>query len=319
MTSIDILQNNRSYKRKPDTERTVRSYDFKETSRFPKECMNILDTIYDNYVRSLTSKLSARLGVTLDIQINSISQMTYEEYGAKNRQDMVTFIFEMSPMDGLFCLNLSNEIAFICIDTICGGTLDYKQVSREFTDVEKSLLNLIIAYLLEPINNSWKNYLAVEPKFKTIEVKLENTQYFTPHDLMVSVDIDIVMPDGSKYLLNFILPYHSMESQIDKLVSFNKINQKTMDPSESSIEIIGNHLKNSFVDMDVILGKTTLTLSEINHMKAGDVFSIDKKVGELLSIVVGDQEYFRGQLGIRKKKIAIQVLEILNNHSEGDV
>ena len=106
---------------------------------------------------------------------------------------------------------------------------------------------------------------------------------------------------------------------MDKLVSFNKINQKTMEPSESSIEIIGQHLKNSSVDMDVILGKTTLTLSEISHMKAGDVFSIDKKIGELLSIVVGNQEYFRGQLGIRKKKLAIQVLEILNNHSEGDM
>ncbi len=319
MTSNDILQNNRSYTRKPEIERTVRSYDFKETSRFPKECMNILDTIHENYVRSLTSKLSARLGITLDIQINSISQMTYEEYSAKNRHDMVTFIFEMSPMDGFFYLNLSNEVAFICIDTICGGTLDYKQVSREFTDVEKSLLNLIVAYLLEPVSNSWKNYLAVETKFKTIEVNLENTQYFTPHDLMVSVDIDITMPEGSKYLLNFILPYHSMESQMDKLVSFNKINQKTMEPSESSIEIIGQHLKNSSVDMDVILGKTTLTLSEISHMKAGDVFSIDKKIGELLSIVVGNQEYFRGQLGIRKKKLAIQVLEILNNHSEGDM
>lgn len=319
MTSNDILQNNRNYSYKHDAERVVRSYDFKETNRFPKECMNILDTIHDNYVRSLTSKLSARLGVKLDIQLKSISQMTYEEYSAKNCQDMVTFMFEMSPMDGLFCLNLSNEVAFICIDTICGGTLDYKQVSREFTDVEKSLLNLIVAYLLEPIGSSWKNYLEVEPKFKAIEVNLGNTQYFAPHDLMVSVDIDIVMPDRSKYLLNFILPYHSMESQIDKLVSFNKINQKTMAPSESSIELIGQHLKQSFVNMDVILGKTTLKLSEINHLKVGDVFPIDTKVGELLPLVVGEQEYFRGQLGIRKKRLAIQVLEVLNNEFEGDV
>lgn len=319
MTSNDILHNNRNYSHKYDAERVVRSYDFKETNRFPKECMNILDTIHDNYVRSLTSKLSARLGLALDIQLKSISQMTYEEYSAKNRHDMVTFIFEMSPMDGLFYLNLSNEVAFLCIDTICGGTIDYKQISREFTDVEKSLLTLIVAYLLEPTSNSWKNYLEVETKLKTIEENLENTQYFTPHDLIVSVDIDIIMPNGSKYLLNLILPYHSMESQIDKLVSFNKINQKTMAPSESSMELIGQHLKNSFVNMDVILGKTTLKLSEINHLKVGDVFPIDTKVGELLPVVVEGQEYFRGQLGMRKKRLAIQVLEILNNQDEGDV
>lgn len=297
----------------------VRSYDFKETNRFPKECMNILDTIHDNYVRSLTSKLSARLGVTLDIQLKTISQMTYEEYNAKKRDDMVTFIFEMSPMEGLFYLNLSNEVAFICIDTICGGAIEYKQVSREFTDVEKSLLSLIVAYLLEPIRSSWKNYLEVETNLKTIEVNLENTQYFTPHDLIVSVDIDIVMPDGAKYLLNFILPYHSMENQIDKLVSFNKINQKTMAPSESSMELIGQHLKHSFVNMDVILGKTTLKLSEINQLKVGDVFPIDTKVGELLPLVVEGQEYFRGQLGMRKKRLAIQVLEVLNSQCEGDI
>ncbi len=319
MTSNDILHNNRNYSQKYDTERVVRSYDFKETNRFPKECMNILDTIHDNYVRSLTSKLSARLGVTLDIQIKGISQMTYEEYSTQNSNDMVTFIFEMSPMDGLFYLNLSNEVAFICIDTICGGAIDYKQVSREFTDVEKSLLSLIVAYLLEPIGSSWRNYLEVETKLKTIEVNLENTQYFAPHDLIVSVNIDIIMPDGSKYLLNFILPYHSMESQIDQLVSFNKINQKTMAPSERSMDLISQHLKHSFVNMDVILGKTTLNLSEINHLKVGDVFPIDTKVGELLPLVVEGQEYFRGQLGMRKKRLAIQVLEILNNQYEGDV
>ena len=315
MTENHLLNSHR----KPDSDRVIRSYDFKETNRFPKECMNILDTIHDNYVRLLTSKLSARLGGTLDIQLKSLSQMTYEEYVTQGRHDMVSIVYEMAPMEGLFYLNLNNEVAFLCIDTICGGAMDYKQVDREFTEVEKSLLKLIAAYLLEPINGSWKNYLTVETRFKTIEVNLENTQYLVPHDLVVAVDMEIKMPSGEKYLLNFILPYHSMESQIDQLVSFNKINQKTMEPSQSSMDLIGEHLRNSFVDLNVILGKATLTLSEINHLKVGDIFPIDTKLGELLSLVVEEQEYFRGQLGIRKKKLAVQVLEILNKHSEGDV
>ncbi|MDB8551162.1 flagellar motor switch protein FliM [Turicibacter sanguinis] len=319
MTSNEILRNNRNYGAKSDAERVVRSYDFKETNRFPKECMNILDTIHDNYVRSLASKLSARLGVALNIKIKSISQMTFEEYDVKKRKNMVTFIYEMVPMEGIFCLSLSNEVAFICIDSICGGTLNHKQVAREFTDVEKSLLHLIVSYLLEPISSSWKNYLDIKTQFKTIEVNLENTQYFTPHDLLVSVDIDIEMPWGEKYILNFILPYHSMENQIDNLVSFNKISQKIMEPSPESINLISQQLKQSLINMEVILGRTSLTLSEINHLQVGDVFSIDTKIGELLSIVLEDQEYFRGQLGIKNKKLAIQILEVINNHSEGEV
>lgn len=317
MASNEILHHH-SYMHKEHNERVVRHYDFKETNRFPKECMQILHTIYANYVRALTSNLAARIGRAVDVELKSISQMTFEEYDVMSRTDNVTFIFEMEPMDRFFYLNLSNEIAFVCIDSICGGSVEYKQVAREFTDLEKSLLNLIAAYLLEPVNSSWKNYLDVKTKFKSIELHLENTQYFTPQDLIVLVDFVIIMSDGSKYSLNFILPYHSMENQIDNLISANQINLKTMEPCESSMDLIGQHLKNSLVDLEVVLGKTTLTLSEINQLQVGNVFSVDRKVGELLPLVVENQAYFLGQLGILKKKLAIQVLEVLNNPSEGD-
>ena len=56
------------------------SYDFRRPSKFSKEQIRTLQVIHENYARILGNFLTAYLRVPVQIQLVSVSQVTYEEF-----------------------------------------------------------------------------------------------------------------------------------------------------------------------------------------------------------------------------------------------
>ena len=57
-----------------------RNYDFRRPSKFSKEQIRTLQFLHENYARSLANFLAAYLRVPVQVQLASVSQVTYEEF-----------------------------------------------------------------------------------------------------------------------------------------------------------------------------------------------------------------------------------------------
>lgn len=319
MGSQMMTINRRKFLRRSEAElqRLAKSYDFKKTNRFPKESITILENIYSTYVRTLTNTLSARLGAPVKMHIESISQMKYLDYMMQNEEGMVTSIFTMEPIQGSFFLNVSSPLAFMCIDSICGGSLGTHSFQRDFTEIEKKLLTILVGYLLEPLTKSWSDYASITPMLKSLEFNLFNMQYVTDDESVVVVDIMVEVIDGHYYPLNFILPYRSMEGLLEKFVKLVTPDQHMVEPNQESMTLLETQLKNSQIEMEVLLGKTALPVSKINQLKVGEVIKLNSKVSDLLPIMTEEQIHFYVQPGMHSNKLAVQVVEIADELTKG--
>ena len=320
MNSQIVSYNRSKHERRSDAELKALavSYDFKKTNRFPKESMYILESVYSNYARLLTNTLSARLGSQINVQIESISQMKYIDYTLQNLNDGVTSVFTMEPLQGSFFLNIHNSLAFMCIDSICGGSIGYKPINREYTEIEKKLLSILIGYFLDPLKKSWQDYIKLSPTFKSLEFNLFNLQYIGDDESIAAVDITIQVGENNYYPISYILPYRSIESILENFSKIINPDQQTVSPTKESMASIENQLKSSEIEMKVILGKTNLEISKISQLKVGEVIPLTSKVNDLLPLVTEDSTYFYVQPGMCSNKLAVQVVEILNEMAKGD-
>ena len=83
------------------------------------------------------------------------------------------------------------------------------------------------------------------------------------------------------------------------------MNNSDEDNSEELKKVIDNET----VEVVCELGKSHLTMDEINKMQPGDVIKIDKYVNEPAEILYNNLSKYTAEVGIKNGKYAIKVLE----------
>ena len=90
----------------------TKHYDFKR-QKFSKDVVRALELIHDNYGRIISNYLTAHLRSNVKVRIESVEQMTYEEFIHSIPATTVLSLFKMPPLEGQLILkqmgNLSLE------------------------------------------------------------------------------------------------------------------------------------------------------------------------------------------------------------------
>jgi flagellar motor switch protein FliN/FliY len=70
------------------------------------------------------------------------------------------------------------------------------------------------------------------------------------------------------------------------------------------------------IEISVVLGQTTLSISEILKLGKGAIFELDKKVGEPVDLFVNGRCVARGEVVIVDENIGVTMTEIIKNDKE---
>ena len=89
-----------------------RNYDFRRPSKFSKEQIRTLQFLHENYARSLTNFLAAYLRVPVQVQLASVSQVTYEEFVFSLPVPTLVTVFKMSEEMGSSLLETNPPLFF---------------------------------------------------------------------------------------------------------------------------------------------------------------------------------------------------------------
>ena len=94
--------------------------------------------------------------------------------------------------------------------------------------------------------------------------------------------------------------------QISQQVHF----MRKMSPEMSHVtqEQIHGIVTKAVAPLDAVLGKTQLTLSEINQLQVGDVIQLDASIHDPVCVTVGGIPRFHGIRGRRGEQGAVQVV-----------
>lgn len=296
---------------KPESsEKHVKDYDFARPSKFGKEQLRTLEIIFDNYARLISSYLSGYLRTHAQVEVMNAEQLIYNEFSNSLTNPVILAMVDFMPLKGSIVLEISAAIGYCIIDRILGGKGGTLQKLRDFSEIEKILLERIIFQLLGFMREPWETVINLSPKLDKIETNSQFAQIISPNEMTALVTLSIKIGEIEGFI-NICIPHLVIEPIMNKLNTKYWFGSKDEDEGDIYKEKIASSLEYAKVPVTAILGHTYITVGEFVSLQAGDVIKIDSFVNSDLDVDVGNLLKFYAKPGIRKGKNAIQITSIV--------
>ena len=215
--------------------RKIQIYDFKRPNKLKENQISMLLIMHKIFARLAASSLSERLCSTVHVIGTSVDQLTYEEFTRCIPAQTTFAVVGMDPLHGYAALEIDPKISFTIIDKICGGPGNEMESQRELTDIETSIMEDIVIQLLENIREAWIRVTDLRPRLDRI---ITNPQYFqivSPTEMVILVTMEIKVGDVEG-VINFCIPYCTIEPIIEKISPFYQYNTKHIPVIDSKIK-----------------------------------------------------------------------------------
>lgn len=323
-SQIDALLNSMNAGTLPDepaeknAEKKYKKYDFYSPKKFTKDRLKMLNGVYENYARVVSSCLNSLLRVTSEVEIVTVEEQRYYEFSnALTEYDALTLVDVLLPDNSQqdpIILHTSRELMYNMVDRMLGGDGQDAEtdLSKSFTDIELSLYESIIKYLIPLMKDGWSNYLDLEFKFDKLETNPSMMQTIGMDEIIVIVVLDVNV-QSLVGKINICLPANLL-TRIFSIFERTSSGNRAKDANkEKSTEEIMASIKESSLEVKAELGETQLLLSDVFHMQVGDVINLSKPKDSDIYLYIGDKPWFKGKLGVHNKNLAVKISEVCDD------
>jgi len=301
-------------KKADEPPKKVRVYDFRRPSKFSKEQIHTIQAIHENYARLLATYFSAHLRTVVQITVHSVEQLTYDEFIRSLSNPTIINIFQMDPLEGNAILEINPSIVFIIIDRLFGGPGQAPENIRDLTDIERVVVEKVVARVLEILREAWESIIQLRPKLDMIETNPLFTQIVSPSEMVVLISFRTQFGENEG-LINLCIPYIVVEPIMSKLSAHYWFAGTAKETTQENIYRITKQIQKANLHISAVLGKATIRVGELLELQAGDVIMLDNKVTDPVEVLVGSKKKFLGRPGIVGSKLAVQITSVIK---EGD-
>ena len=300
------------------SERKIKVYDFKRPDKFSKDQLRAIQMIHESFARQLTTSLSTLVRSMVSSEVVSVDQLAYEEFINSVVSPTVIGILEMYPFNGNSIIDMDPNLVFSIIDRMLGGKGEYTGKARELTDIEKTVTERVIMRMLELLEESWSTVVDVRFRFESMESNPFFVQICPPRDMVLLVVIRLTVGE-IEGLLSLCIPYFLMEPIMDKLSSQQWFASTGRKDEVNAKSYITKNLNDVKLPVALELGHTILSLGDVYGLQEGDVLKLDEKIDDPILVRVGNHIRFKAHPGIHEKKVAAEILEVLNDEYSDNI
>lgn len=302
-----------------NTDKKAKVYDFKMPKKFTKEKLKIIDSIYENYSRLLSSYLTGLMRVYCKVDVLQIEEQKYYEYNNALPDYVLMAIVNLDIddediMDTSIIFQMSNPISFTMMDRLMGGYGTYSDVSRDFTEIEIGLMEGIISKMVELQGEAWSSHLEINPKMSRLETNARVFQSIGPDDIIILIMLEVEIKNV-KNTISICIPALNLEAMMGKFADRYAMRNKRFDPAkeEERREEILRGIKETPLKIDAILAETQVDLYDILTLQVNDIIPLNVGIDKNVTVKIGDNVWFDGKLGTYNNKKAVKIDNIYKN------
>ena len=215
----------------------VKVYDFTRPSKFSKEQLRTLEIIFENYARLISTYLSGHLRTMVSAEVMNAEAITYSEFSNALINPVILAVTDFRPLKGSILLELSPNMGFTIIDRVLGGSGTGLNTIRDFTDIERVILEKIFIQFVQLLVEPWQNVVELEPMLEKIETNSQVVQIISPNEIIALVTLNIKIGNVAG-MMNICIPHLVIESIMDKLNTKFWFSQKEQELGPSYEEYI---------------------------------------------------------------------------------
>ena len=293
--------------------RTVKIYDFRRPDKFSKDQIRTIQMMHETFARLTTTALSAQLRALVGVHVGAVDQMTYEEFTRSIPNPTTLAIINMDPLRGSAILEIDPGISFTIIDRLFGGKGDPAKISRELTDIERSVMESIIVRILGNLREAWSTVLDLRPRLGNIETNPQFAQIVHPNDMVVLISFETKVGEVDG-MTNLCIPYITIEPIITKLSAQHWYSSIRKGDSDENRVVIQQRLDLVEIPLRCEVGDVDLAMQDVLQLQMGDVVKLtNTSISSDFTVKVGDRKKFRAIPGRVGNRLAIQMGESIDD------
>lgn len=320
-SQIDALLNSmnnggaQEEKKEEQPEKRYRKYDFSTPRKFTKDRLKMLNSIFDNYSRVLTTRINGLVHATCEIGVESVEEQRYYEFSNALTDNAVLttahLVLDNEQEETPVLLYATTPMMVSMMDRMTGGDGDVSSLPDEYnyTELDLKLYELLIQDFISMMGVTWENYIQLDFEFGRVETNPTLVQLIGLEETVVLVDMKVGFPnlEGS---ISVVLPETVL---MEIFTQINRGNSTKKTNVEQHKDEIFDHLRESTLEIRAELARTTLRLDDVYRLNVGDVIDLNKKQDSELNLYVGGQRWFNGLMGVSDKKLAVKIKEVYHN------
>ncbi|MCM1164730.1 MAG: flagellar motor switch protein FliM [Lachnospiraceae bacterium] len=300
-------------------EAKVKEYDFRAPKKFTKEQIKVLESIFENYARLLSSYLTGKLRLYCRVSLINIEEQRYNEfnnalpdYVIMGMVDLGIKNDEISETDVI--VQVSNPVTYTMIDRLLGGKGEYSDTSRDFTEIEITIMTDVMRSFSDLLKEPWMTHIDLEPRLIGIETNSRVVQTIGHEDTVIIVALEVEI-NNQKSIISVCIPAINLDEIMGKFIPrYSGTRRKTDAAREAERrDSIMSGISTTDLVVKAVLGEINLDMYEVLTLQVNDVIPLDKKISENIIVRVGERDWCDGKLGTYNNKKAIMIENFIEN------
>ncbi|MFO7716052.1 flagellar motor switch protein FliM [Desulfosarcina sp.] len=286
----------------------IRSYDLTSQNIMQRGQFDALEEVYDKFVNLFQGSLSSLFQRNVSVKAISRETVKFGEFIKAFSNPTGFIIFGMEPLIGSALMAFEPNLVFSLIDCMFGGGGKPMEKIREFTMIERRMLQRIALAVLKDLETAWEAAYRLRLTVRKIETKPEFVYLVNPSDQLIIV-VFAISAESFSGNIHLCLPYLMLEPIKDQLSS-SYLREK--DRASSFGDEIRKLLGRTEVSIVAELGKTVYTVQEILNFEVDDILRLNTGPQNHVNVNIERVPKYLGMPGVVKGSKAVQITEMVD-------
>ena len=263
----------------------------------------------EEFVESTGALLSTYLRLDLSLQLGKLHTLTFGEFTTALPSPTHLTLFKTDPLRGISLVEIRSGIGHAVIDRLLGGPGTAGAAERNFTEMEIALLDQFVQLIMEEWCKLWGTLQELRGEILGHENNPKFLQCASSDTLLLGMVLEIRMGE-TEGKIQLAFPYNSLEPLINKLALVGAT--PAMPPATAAPHLPrwSKSLEKVPMNMNACWPAMKVPTRALMGLKVGAVLDLKAEDAERLEMRVGKVVKFRGRLGTRENKWAVQISEV---------
>jgi flagellar motor switch protein FliM len=269
----------------------------------------------EEFVDSLGSLLSTYLRMDFTLKLGNLGTAAFHEFTATMPARSHLVLFTLEPLRGLSVLELRPAIGLAIVDRVLGGPGKPASVDRDLTEMEVAMLDQSAQLMLGEWCKQWAPIQELRAEIAGHENNPKFLQCASGGTTMLALTLEARLGETVDQI-QIAFPYATIEPLVSKLT------EGMAQPSAPAATAPAPAQKGWAQNLDDVSLTLTAQWPALKvptraalALKPGDILDLPPEGSEKVELRVGKVAKFRGRLGTRDGKWAVQINTIFKTQA----
>ena len=272
-----------------------------------------LDMINERFIRMFRLGMLEVLRTSPRVNPTRAQMIRFGDYVKDLKAPLSVNIIRMAPLRGYAMVVIDPTVVFSSLDSFFGGFgrgVGQLPPGRLFTPTETRIIKIILQVLFRSFKEAWSPVAPIEFEHVSSEINPQFAQIADENDLVVLSRFESEATSQGTGFIDMVIPYVALKPVRDVLRS----RVQTGDGNEESDKVWRSQLtdavRDAELEIQILLGKLSLSLQELQSMQPGDVLPFKKS--ESARAMIQDMPVYDVEVGALGSQVAVKIVQAIS-------